>query len=223
MAAWLNYSPTDFLMFGPEVYWRLFELQNRALWPAPLLALAAGLAMLLLVARPGRRTDRAVWLFAALGWVGAAAFLSVRYAPINWAMGYTVWAFWAQALLIGLAGVAANLAPRRAAGARPPWPGLAILAYAVMVHPLIGLGFGRPLVQAEIVGLAPDPTAIATLGLTLAAGRGWRAIALAIVPAVWCALSAATLFTLGSAQGWIPLAALGLWAGSRARLQCGSG
>jgi hypothetical protein len=28
-----------------------------------------------------------------------------------------------------------------------------------------------------------------------------------VLPLAWCAISAATLWTLGSAQGWVPLAA----------------
>src|SRR5882672_6248592 len=43
--------------------------------------------------------------------------------------------------------------------------GIALYVYALALHPLIALVAGRPLQAAEVVGIAPDPTASATLGL----------------------------------------------------------
>ena len=44
MSEWWTYRPSDFLMFAPRTYWRLFELHNEAWWPAqPLLVLALSL------------------------------------------------------------------------------------------------------------------------------------------------------------------------------------
>jgi hypothetical protein len=88
METWLSYAPGDFLMFGPEVYWRLFELQNRALWPLPVIAGLAGVACLVLVATRRPVAIRAVLILAALACLGAAHFLATRYAPINWPMVY---------------------------------------------------------------------------------------------------------------------------------------
>ena len=34
MAVWLSYTLSDFLLFTPHTYYRLFELYNRAVWPA---------------------------------------------------------------------------------------------------------------------------------------------------------------------------------------------
>jgi hypothetical protein len=216
MAGWLSHSPSDFLMFGPEVYWRLFELQNRALWPLPAIAATTGLAFLLLLAVRRRRAVRPVWLVTALAWAGAAYFLATRYAPINSPIDYAVWAFGAEAVLITLAVASGALAIPSAGMRAPDLLGFGLLAYAVILHPLVGPGFGRPLAQAEVFGVAPDPTALASLGLLGMTGRSRCRIALSVVPVAWCALSAATLLTLGSSQGWILIAALGLWTVGRA-------
>jgi hypothetical protein len=40
----------DFLLFSPRVYWRMFELHKRRLWPLHVLTLAAGLIIILLIA-----------------------------------------------------------------------------------------------------------------------------------------------------------------------------
>ena len=74
------------------------------------------------------------------------------------------------------------------------------------------------------MAVAPDPTAIATLAvLALALRSRWTAV-LGIVPALWLALSAFTLLTLGAWQGWAVLAALlaGLAACSRERRRSGA-
>jgi hypothetical protein len=147
----------------------------------------------------------ACWLLAA--W----AFLHTRFAPINWpAHGYSLaFALQSTALLLAAAigGVRAEASPHRLRA------GLGLMLWALLLHPLLPLLRGAPWVQAEVFGLAPDPTAIATLGvlLTLApttTAARWRLRLLWIGPLAWCALSAATLATMGSAQAVVPLAAL---------------
>jgi hypothetical protein len=55
---------------------------------------------------------------------------------------------------------------------------------------------GRPWLQAELFGVAPDPTAIGTLGvLVTAQWRHWELLAL---PLLWCAVSGVTLWTMQS-------------------------
>lgn len=131
----------------------------------------------------------------------------MRYAPIN----YATWVFAAQAAVIAVFALYGPKAQARRTGTSARAIGLTLVAYAVLLHPLAAPLFGRPLAQAEVFGLAPDPTAFAGLGLVLAFVRGtWRAV-LSIVPVLWCVVSAATLFTLGAPQAWFPVAALGIW------------
>ena len=84
---------------------------------------------------------------------------------------------------------------------------IALAALAILAYPLLAPLQGRPWGAAEIVGLAPDPTAIATLGLLILA-RGPLVGWLLVVPALWCLLAAATLGTMGAMQGWLPLVAV---------------
>jgi hypothetical protein len=48
---------------------------------------------------------------------------------------------------------------------------------------------------AEVFGLAPDPTAIGTLGFLLLARGGW-ALTLLPIPLLWCLASGMTLLAL---------------------------
>ena len=74
MSEWWTYSLSDFLLFSPRTYYRLFELYNLAIWPAQILALALGLAILALWLRGGavagtrhRRHPRGVLAVGRLG------------------------------------------------------------------------------------------------------------------------------------------------------------
>lgn len=208
MSEWWTYRPSDFLMFAPRIYWRLFESINEAWWPLHLALLAAGVAWL---ARPrGGRVARMALGVAALAWALVAwAFQHQRFAPIQWvADGYAL-AFAAQALRLlasATAGDHFELAPDR----RHRRAGLALVAWTLLAHPALARASGRPWTQAEVLALAPDPTAIASLGLLLTLqGKSAftrRLLAAAwIAPIAWCLASAATLATMGSGQAWVML------------------
>jgi hypothetical protein len=206
--AWTGYRPADFLLFDSTTYWRLFELSNEELMPLtavlPALAALAALAIL----RGSGAARRAGWAALALGWAWSGlVFVGERYAAINWAAEPLAPLFALQALGLLLAGAAVGrLDPCGAAGPRARL-GAGLAAFAVTAHPLLATLDGRPLAQAEIAGIAPDPTAILTLGLLAAARPGpWPAL-LAVLPGLWCAASAATLLTMGAWQGWIVAAA----------------
>lgn len=207
-------SLEDLLLFEPRVYWRLFALENEALWPAQPVLLAAG-GLLVLCLLSGRRPSGR-WLGPALGaawlWTGWQ-FVALRYGAVNWAAPTFAWGFYAEAMLIAALGLSGRLVPDRR---RRTWPGIGLLAAALFAWPFLAPLDGRPWGQAEVIAIAPDPTAIATLGLLALAVRSrWTAL-LCIVPALWLAASALTLFTMGAWQGWAVLAAL--TAGLAARL-----
>jgi len=195
MSEWWTYRLSDFLLFSPRTYHRLFELYNTDLWPMHLAALAWGAAVLVL-ALQGRA--RAAWAMLAACWLWVAwAFLLARYATINWAAPWFAAAFAIQGIVLLLASVfAASQEPVRVAR---PWArvlGIAVLLFALAVLPGLGVLQGRPWTQAEVFGMAPDPTAIGTLGALLLAPRSpWRWL-LWPIPVLWCLVAAATAWTM---------------------------
>ena len=210
MNEWLSYRPSDFLMFAPRTSWRLFELHNGAWWPAQPLVVLAGLCWMGWLLRSGSPALRA-FRVGALGLAAASSFVAVtflldRYAAVNWAASGFAVGFITQAL-----GLAA-LVTRVDWGATSPGPrrriGLTICAWALVGHPLLAVAFDRPWTQAEVFGLAPDPTAIATLGFLLCAHAQrrltrWLLRSLWTLATAWCLISSATLWTMGSAQAWV--------------------
>lgn len=236
MSEWWTYRLDDFLMFAPGTYQRMFALYNAQVWPAPLLALPLGLAVLWALAR-----RPAAWRLAcmavAAGWAFTAwAFHWQRYAGIHTAAPWFAAGFALQALV--LAWIARPGSPW-GVRADAPWVrgiGLALLAFAVLLQPWTGLAFGRPWHQAALFGLTPDATAAGTLGLLLvlvrersagplpasAPGRRGHRYAHArsaaagagpwVMPLLWCLASAATLWTLGAPEAPWLLALAGLAA-----------
>ena len=216
MGAW---ALEDLLPFSPRTYWRLFALENAAVWPAQLLLLAAGALLLFLLLRGWRPSGP--WLGVLLGamwlWVGWR-FVDLRYGSINWAAPMLSWGLYAEGALLAALCSAGRL--EFAGCGRSAEAGIGLLAAALFVWPVLAPLDGRSWHEAEVFGVAPDPIAIATLALLALAGRTrWTALA-CVVPALWLAVSTATLFTMGVWQGWAVLAALvaGLssWAPPRA-------
>lgn len=209
MGEWWTYRPSDFLMFSPRIYWRLFEVINQAWWPLPVLAPLLALAVGLWAWRTGSAAARRAALAcsaAACGLV-AWAFQWQRFAPIQWVAEGYAWGFGLQAL-----GLLLLLAPSTPAGVLPMRRrrrvGAALGLWALLLHPLLPALSGRPWAQAEVWGLAPDPTAIGLLALWLCLpGRPATTWLPAVLPLLWCAVSAATLATMGEWQAVVPLAA----------------
>ena len=191
MSEWWTYRPEDLLLFSPRVYWRMFELHNAALWPLQLLATAAGLFVILLVAWRPRGSAPWLALLLAIVWIFVGwSFLWNRYADINWAAAYVAPAFAVEGVLLLVCGPLLDgltFDRRGLAGCI----GYFILAFAVAGQPLLAPLQGRGWASSEVFGIAPEPTAIATLGLLLLA-RGRLLPLLLPVPVLWCLLSGMT-------------------------------
>jgi Family of unknown function (DUF6064) len=207
MSEWWSYGLSDFLLFSPRTYYRLFELYNRAVWPAHIVGIGLGVAVLLLLRRTTPAHSRLLAANLALVWLWIAwAFHYERYATINWAATYFGVAF----ALEGLAFLWLSASPGRldfeprldAAGST----GLILYLFALAVHPILVVFAGRSLRGSEIFAIAPDPTAIGTLGLLLLSRSPSRHL-LMLIPFLWCVLTSVTLYAMGSSQAWAVAAA----------------
>lgn len=219
MSDWWTYRLSDFLLFSPRTYYRIIERYNEALWPAHLLTVAFGCVILALVLRSRATQPRILWMVLALLWAWTGwAFLWQRYSTINWAAMYLVPLFALEALVLSWAGWRRKSLGFPAAGGAARAAGIVLLAGAVVVYPAIAALAGRPWRQAEVFGLSPDPTAIATVGLALLLTPRIAA-SLLVVPVLWCLFSGLTLWAMQSPEAWVPLlaAAVGLVAASLPR------
>lgn len=221
MSEWWTYRLSDLLLFSPRTYYRLFELYNAEVWPLQFAALALGMTLVALSVRREAWAARAMCVGLAACWLWVAwAFHWQRFASINWAASWYAGVFAIQAaLLLGCAALerpsSARPAPRRL-----EFIGWGLLLSALAGQPWLGVLLGRPGSQAEVFGLAPDPTALATLGLLLLAPRRSHAWLLWPVPVLWCWVSGATLWAMHAPEAWLPpaLATLAVVAALSPRL-----
>ncbi|MGK2923053.1 MAG: DUF6064 family protein [Methyloceanibacter sp.] len=199
MSEWWTYQPRDLLMFSPDTYYRLFELYNTEVWPVQLLALTAGLVILVLLYRPSPWSGRVIAALLAACWAFVAwAYFHERYATINLAAPTYALAFAAQAVLLVLVGVVLNRLSFAKRGTPLGQAGRALFPAGLVIYPLMAVVFGRPWLQSELFGIAPDPTVFCTLGVLAAADRmRWE---LMVVPVLWSAVTGVTLWTMGSSD-----------------------
>jgi hypothetical protein len=196
MSEWWSYGLSDFLMFSPQVYWRMVARHNMAAWPAQLLALAAAGALPVLLRTGGAARWRLALGLLALAWAWTGwSFHWRHYADIFLGAPWLAAAFALEALLLLLA-----LACRPAPGATTRGRGL--LAWTLLglalLYPLLAPLAGRPWAEAEVFGLMPEPTALATLGVLagLATWPAWSRWVVAVLPVLSLLLGAATRWLL---------------------------
>lgn len=181
---WRSYGLSDFLMFSPQVYARLLERYNQALWPAQGVLLLLGAAVLAMaLRRPGGRPLAACIVLAGAWSLAGWGFHWQRYAGIFIAAPALAIASWVEAALL-LAGAALPARPQ-ADRSITHGIGAALLAAGVLLYPLLAVATGAGWARAEVFGLMPDPTALATLGWLLASHAlpDWMRAGLALIPA----------------------------------------
>jgi len=225
MSEWWTYRPSDFLLFSPRTYRRLFELYNAELWPAQGLTIGLGLVLWLALWHGRAWAPRAACGLLGAAWLWVAwAFHWQRFASINWAATWYAAAFALQGALLWAVAAAGTGDRKVAARGCTRAVGLALLLLALILAPALGALLGRPWPQTEVFGLAPDPTALGTLGLLLLlpARRppGLPRWLLWPIPLLWCLVTGTTLATMHAADAaLLPAAALlavaAAWRGAR--------
>ena len=198
MSEWWTYRLTSFLLFSPRTYYRTIELYNLAVWPAQIIGLALGVAIVALLATRTRHRDRIIAAFLALCWLWIGwAFHYEHYAQINWAATWIGAAFALQSgLLVGVGVIGGRIAFDIPI-VRVSWLAVALNAVIVVGYPLIAPLDGRAWTSAEAFGTAPDPTALATVAV-VALVRGRIRWLLLAIPLLWCAFTALTLRAMRS-------------------------
>lgn len=207
MGDWLSYRLGDFVPFSAEIYLRLIERVNEAYWPLHSVAIALGVAALLLALRGYGRLSL---VLLAPAWIGSAIIFHFGYyAELNWAAPWLGRAFIVEALLVlALVALPVHSRPRRLLGRFRIFIATALAAFGTIAYPLVAVIAGQGWTHAETFGLHPDPTTIATLGVLLLTQRGAALACLITLPAAACLLSTLTLIPLDIAWAALPLAAV---------------
>lgn len=194
---WSSYSLSDFLMFGPEAFLRLFVRINQDVWPWQGIAVVAVLIMAGLLVHGSTLAKRGLLLLLAAAWMGSGAgFLMEYYGPINTPAIWFGWAFLLQAALLTVAALVWPWDETPAGPARRWQAGLGWLAMVALL-PLLVVAQSGNWHAAALFGMTPDVTVAASVPCLLLLPRRVRWLFL-VLPLLWSLFSAATLWTLGT-------------------------
>ena len=191
------------LPFTTEEFFEIFAHYNAAIWPAQIGAAALGLVALILLFRSGRVASRVIALILAAFWLlMGIGYHLLFFTRINILAYPFDLLFVAQAALLVVDGVIRRQIAFRTEPGRRGWLVWTLIAYGLVIYPLIGLFGSHPYPMTPLFGVAPCPTTIFTLGLLLFSNANWR---LFVIPLVWSVVggSAAVLLAVPQDYGLI--------------------
>ena len=184
------------LPYSAEVLYAFLAGYNAALWPAQILAYALALAALALVSVQRPWSGRAIALILAAGWaVSGYVFHLQNFQTINFFAIYIAPVFLLQALLLLWSGALRGELVFAIGRDRNSARGLVLIAAALLLVPFLGWLEGYGLDGAAIVGLAPAPTLVFTLGLLLCT-KGRTPSYLLVLPLIAAGIGAAEAWFL---------------------------
>jgi len=196
--------------FDAEVLASSYAQYNAAVWPAQAVALVLALAALWLAVEPRPWGGRAIGALLAAAWLWCGlVFHLVHFAQLDFMAPVYGWAFVLEAVLL-LAVMTLRGAPLAFVPDPAGLTGFALAAAALFGLPLVsGLGEAG-FASARILGVAPGPTALFTLGLLMMTKVRLRWL-LMVLPLLWCGVAGVQAWALDIAEAW-PLPILGALA-----------
>ncbi len=201
MGDWSTYSLIDFIPFAEPVYHRLFVRVNEFLWPGQIAAILAAAGALWALLRG--RGWLVGWLLG-LGWcVVGWVFHHQFYAELNWAGTQAGALFLVEGLALVINGHIGGF-DREEPSTFSLVDTITLVFGMVIIfaYPLLSpLLDHRAWAGVEIVGIAPNPTALLTLVTMILADRViWH---LMVIPLLWCLVAGATAWAIGTVAGLV--------------------
>lgn len=193
------------LPFTHDQFLGVFAQYNLAIFPAQIVAYLLGLVGVGLVLRPtsgGGRINAAIlgvmWLWTGLVYHG------LFFSAINGAALVFAAAFVLQAGLLVYFGIARNDLEFGRPKSLEGWIGAGLIAYAMVLYPLLGMFIGSAYPSMPIFGITPCPVTLFTFGLLLLSTTrvsGW----LLVIPVLWSLIGGSAAFLLQVPQDWVLL------------------
>ena len=194
--------------FSVEDFLAVFSAYNAAIWPLQIVAHVGGLLAVAMLLRPSRIAD--VLIFAILSgmWaINGIGYHLIHFSTINPAARVFAALFVLQAVLLF---AAPFIFPREqvfgAARQTLRWITGALIAYAMVFYPVIGVLAGHGYPAVPVFGVAPCPTTIFTIGVLLLGD--WKRVRwLLMIPALWSAIGGSAAILLSVPQDFGLIAA----------------
>lgn len=191
------------LPFTHIEFLNVFETYNMAVWPSQIVAYALAAAMLatLPFAGPSLR-DRLMGGGLGLMWLWTGiAYHWLQFTAINQA----AWAFGAlfvlQGLLFAFASIRGTLRFDARSSRPSRWIGWGLIAYAMLLYPVLGQTLGPGYPQTPMFGITPCPVTLFTFGVLLLTSGSVRG-GLLVIPVIWSLVGGSAAFLLQVPQDW---------------------
>jgi hypothetical protein len=193
------------LPFTPEQFFSVFTDYNNAIWPIQIVAnLLGGIAVAFLFGET-RKADMliagslaAMWLWTGVGY-HAISFSAINNAAFLFAALFIV-----QGFYFIYAGVYHHQLRFGVRWSLATGTGAALLVYAAILYPLIGVATGHRYPAMPTFGVTPCPVTIFTFGMLLLTIRPvprW----LLVIPFVWSLIGGTAAILLNVPQDWLLL------------------
>lgn len=191
------------LPFTHTQFLEVFATYNVAVWPSQIVAYALAVAMLatLAIAAPSLR-GRLIGGGLGLMWLWTGiAYHWLQFTAINkaaWAFGAL---FVVQGLLFAFASMRGMLRFDAQTSLLSRWIGWGLIAYAMLLYPVLGQTLGPGYPQTPMFGITPCPVTLFTFGVLLLAS-GPVARGLLVIPVIWSLVGGSAAFLLHVPQDW---------------------
>ena len=183
--------------FTTAEFLAVFAAYNAAIWPFQIVAYGAGLLAVAALWRRWLCRSRLISAVLAVFWacngIGYHFFYFSSINPL--ARGFAV-AFIFQAVLFAVSAISAKTLTFNIELNMRSWAGGALIFYAFLIYPILGMRAGHGLMAGPMFGVAPCPTTIFTIGLLLLARGKWVPW-LSIIPILWSLVGLAAALQLG--------------------------
>lgn len=193
------------LPFTAEQFLAVFVSYNKAIWPAQVPAYVAGGLAFALALRRHERSDRMIAGILAVmwAWSGIAYHLTFFTAINGMAYGFGA-LFVVQAAILAHTGVYRGRVMFGFDAGPGAWIGVALVFYAAILYPLLGLAMGHSYLELPMFGVTPCPVTIFTFGMLLLTRQPVPRLVLAI-PTLWSLVGGSAAILLRVPQDWMLL------------------
>lgn len=193
------------LPFTPEQFLAVFASYNDSIWPIQIGAYQLGvLAVALLFWRP-QGADRVIAGILAAMWLWTGiAYHALFFSSINKAAYLFAALFVTQGGYLFYAGVYRGQIRFGPCSGPANWVGMALIAYAAVIYPLVGMATGHLYPAMPMFGVTPCPVTIFTFGFLLSATSPLSRWPL-VIPFVWSLIGGSAAILLNVPQDWLLL------------------
>lgn len=203
------------LPFTQQEFLEVFRTYNQAIWPAQVLAYLFGAIAVGMGVQPNRFSGSTILGILAAFWVWTGSVYHITFfSSINGAAYLFGALFILEGILLSGVLFRHNDLDFSFKFNSHGITGALLIAYAMIIYPLIGYALGHGYPMAPMFGVAPCPMVIFTFGILLWSGpklHGW----LLVIPGLWSVIGLSAALRLGIPEDTglfvAGVVAIGLW------------